>query len=317
MFPNHSISRAPLLIAALSLLAPGIAGAQATAKASYLYNLSDFTGVLPFTAVRVQPDPSQDETYVCNGGLVQIFNATGMEIYRFGEDEPLGYIYDLAVLEGGDLLLLSHHWDGYRTELVRCDYRGEVLERRPLAGMPEGWGGFQPSRMVLRGEKLYVVDLTRMKVAVLDRSGSFREAIDLAQVLNMNQREVADSGMNGFDVDDRGNLYFTIATKFTAYRLSAQGVLESFGKPGGTPGKFGVISGITADRSGTIYVVDTLKCVVSVFDRDFNFLYHFGGRTLRPGGLVAPRDITISGSGRIFVTQQANRGVSVYRLSSN
>jgi sugar lactone lactonase YvrE len=291
--------------------------AGAGVNASYIYNLSNFTGVLPFTWVRVVPDPSRDEIYVCNGGSVHVFNETGMEIYRFGEDEQLGYIYDLVVLENGDLLLLTHLYDGSRTALVRCDYRGEVLESRPLTGIPEGWGAFRASRMIFRGEKLYVVDHSSMKVAVLDLNGSFRESIDLAAILKMNDRQVSDSGIGGFNVDDLGNVYFTVPTKFTVYRLSPQGVLESFGKSGGAPGKFGVISGITADRSGTIYVVDTLKCVVLAFDRDFNFLYEFGNRTSRPGGLVAPKEATISGAGKIYVTQQANRGVSVYRVVPN
>ena len=124
--------------------------AESEVLASYVYNLSNFTGVLPFTWVRVVPDPSRDEIYVCNGGSVHVFNETGMEIYRFGEDDQLGYIYDLAVLENGDLLLLTHLYDGSRTALVRCDYRGEILERRPLTGIPEGWGSFRVSRMILR-----------------------------------------------------------------------------------------------------------------------------------------------------------------------
>jgi sugar lactone lactonase YvrE len=171
--------------------------------------------------------------------------------------------------------------------------------------------------MVVRGDKAYLVELPSMRVVVLDIGGAVREAIDIAAALKMTDRQVADTGLGGFDADNEGNIYFTITSRFKAYRRSADGKVESFGQPGGTPGKFSVIHGIAADRSGNIYVVDTLKCVVSSFDRDFNFLYNFGFRTNRPGGLVAPKDVSISGNGRFYVTQQANRGVNVYQVSSN
>ena len=125
------------------------------------------------------------------------------------------------------------------------------------------------------------------------------------------------SNLNGVDVDLDGNIYFTLATQFTAYRLRADRTVEFFGQPGGSQGKFGVIAGIAADRSGNIYVVDTLKCVVMVFDQNFNFLHEFGYRTSKPGGLVAPKDVTVSGDGRLYVTQQAGRGVNVYDVNFN
>jgi hypothetical protein len=311
------------LLAAISfILFSGMAGAQV--KASYLYNLSNFTGVIPFTWVRVVPDSAQNEVYVAEGGSVYVFNDTGMEIYRFGDYEQLGSVLDVAVLESGDLLLLGTNADGSGMSLFRCDYRGEIQSRLRLTGLPNEWGGFRPTKMTLRGEKLYLVDYTAKKVAVLDKeSGSLRETIDLAakletsKVLETGKKVVVDSGISGFDADDADNIFFTINTHFKAYRLSADRKVESFGQPGGAPGKFGVVAGIAADRSGNIYVVDTLKCVVMVYNSDFEFLEEFGYRTDAPGGLVAPKEVSVSGSGKIYVTQQANRGVNVYRLSSN
>jgi DNA-binding beta-propeller fold protein YncE len=306
-----------LLFAVISLvLFPAIAGAEV--KASYLYNLSNFTGVIPFTWVRVVQDEARNEVYVCDGNLVYVFNAVGMEIYRFGEDERLGIPLDVTVLESGDLLLLSIFHDGSPSpSLIRCDYRGEFLERRPVSGIPDDFGTFTPTRMVLRGEKLYLADLSQMKAAVADRGGFIRESIDIAEILEMKKKQVQDQlALNGFDADHEGNIYFTLPTLFKAYRLSADRTAESFGRPGGAPGRFGVVAGIAVDRSGAIYVADTLRCVVLAFDRDFNFLYEFGYRTFRPGGLVAPKEVTVS-LGRIYVTQQGIRGVTVYRKISN
>jgi hypothetical protein len=291
--------------------------AAAEAKASYLYNLSNFTGVIPFTWVRVVSDPIRNEVYVCSGGSVHVFNASGMEIYRFGDDELLGYPYDVATLENGDILLLSNFPGSSVPALVRCDYRGDFIERRSLTGIPGEWGVFRPTRMVLRGEKLYAADYSGMKAAVLDKSGSLLDSFDLSKELKVSERKAADFTLGGFDADDQGNLYFTVATQFKVYRLSGDRRLESFGAAGSIPGKFGIVAGVAADRSGTIYVVDTLKCVVMAFDQEFNFLHEFGYRTPKPGGLVAPKDATVSGDGMLYVTQQGERGVNVYRVSPN
>lgn len=284
---------------------------------TYLHTLSNFTGVIPFTWVRVVANEAGNEAYVADGGSVHIFSESGMETYRFGDDPRLGSMYDIAPLANGDLLLLSHFADGSGPALMRCNYRGEFLERRPLKGLSEGWSAFRPSRMVVRGETLYLADLSAMKVVVLDLEGFLQKTLDLAALLKLNGQQVADSGLGGFDVDDRGSLYFTIPTQFQAYRLSPEGGVASFGQPGSSPGKFGVIAGIAADRSGNVYVVDTLKCVVMAFDKELRFLTEFGYRTARPGGLVAPRGVTVSADGKLYITQQGKRGVSVYRARSN
>ncbi|MBP1599368.1 MAG: hypothetical protein H6Q05_4745 [Acidobacteria bacterium] len=290
----------------------------AAGNITYLFNLSNFTGVIPFTWVRVVSDQARNEVYVCDGNLVYVFNAFGMEIYRFGEDDRLGIPLDVTVLESGDLLLLSIFNDGSPSpSLILCDYRGEFLGRRPVSGIPDGFGTFTPTRMVLRGEKLYLADLSQMKAAVADQVGFIHESIDIAEILGMKVKQAQDYlGLNGFDADHEGNIYFTMPTLFKAYRLSANRTAESFGRPGGAPGRFGVVAGIAVDQSGTIYVADTLRCVVLAFDRDFNFLYEFGYRTFRPGGLVAPKEVTVS-LGRIYVTQQGIRGVTAYQGISN
>ena len=305
----------PFMMGLFLIIVPPHAGAAG--KASHLYNLSNFTGIVPFTWVRVVVDDARKETYVCDGNSVIVFNTSGMEVYRISDDIRLGRIFDLNILDNGDLLLLSHLADGSGAALVRCDYRGEPLERRLMKDLSESLAEYHPTRMVARGGKLYLADLPGMKVAVVDRSGGLVERRDLAEMLGMDGQNAADAGLGGFDVDEKGNLYFTLTTQFKVYRLSHENRLESFGQPGSSPGKFGVIAGVAADRSGAIYVVDTLKCMVMVFDRDFKFLFQIGNRSWRPGGLIAPKEATVSVDGRLYVTQQGKRGVSVYQVSSN
>ena len=80
-------------------------------------------------------------------------------------------------------------------------------------------------------------------------------------------------------------------------------------------GKFGVISGIEADAAGRIYVTDRLRCVVLVFDKDFQFVTEFGYRGAAPQNLIVPDDVAINDQNdTVYVSQAANLGVSVYKL---
>lgn len=310
----------------LCLASPGAANqgegeARPVITASYLYSLSDFTGTLPFTWVRVSVDDLRNEVYVAESGSVSIFNEAGMEIYRFGEDERLGQVLDVAALASGDLLLLTHQGHDSTPSLVRCDYRGGFLERRPLAGLPSEWEGsrgFRPTRMVLRGETLYLADLSGMRVAVADAAGAVRETVSLGPKLQMSGQQVGDSGLGGFDAGHDGTLYFTVPTQFRAFRMAPGREPEGFGQAGSSPGRFGVIAGIAADRNGTLYVVDTLKCAVMAFGPDLEFATEFGYRSFRrPEGLIAPKEATVADNGRLYVTQQARKGVSVFRVGVN
>ena len=75
------------------------------------------------------------------------------------------------------------------------------------------------------------------------------------------------------------------------------------------------MAGIVTDDKGYLYLTDTLKCAVLIFDKDFNFLTEFGYRGYGPGNLIAPREITLDSRGRLYVAQAARRGVSVYQVT--
>jgi outer membrane protein assembly factor BamB len=89
--------------------------------------------------------------------------------------------------------------------------------------------------------------------------------------------------------------------------------MRMFGTRGSSPGKFNIVSGITADDQGNIFVTDTLRCVVIAFDKDFNFKTEFGYRGLDPGNLIAPMELVVNND-RVYVSQSRSRGVSVYRI---
>lgn len=284
-------------------------------KASFLYTLSDATGTIPYNWVKLSADHVKHEVYVVNPTdlTIRIFNDQGMEVYSFGDDLSLGYVSDLAVDEQGDMLILSVK--GAMHTLARGNYRGEPKGAIEFKDFPPAFtDGFSPRTLAYRAGHIYLVDKERMKVAVTDGEGKFETGYDFAPLLKVDEKKRLETGIVGFNIDPQGNLLFTVPTTFTAGILSPDGKLRTFGTKGSTPGKFNIVGGIAADDKGYIYVADTLRCVVMVFDRDFTFKTEFGYRGTEPGNFIAPMEI-VAMDGRVYVTQSRSRGVSVYRVS--
>ncbi len=282
-------------------------------RGAFLYNLSDFTGTIPYNWARVFIDRERNESYVLYQNFFRVFNENGMEIYRFGDDIDLGHIVDAAVDGDGNILMLSYKMSEY--SITRANFRGEPIGRIEIKNLPPEFSKFLPNRMIYQAGNLYFASLGGLRAVVTDSDGNFKYGFDMVAVLQLEEKERADNEMVGFSVDREGNILFTIPVLFKAFKLSPDKKLTSFGRPGGAPGRFGVIAGIVTDKMGNYLVVDKLKCVVSVFDRETNFLTEFGYRGFMPGNLIAPDDIAIDDKGKIYVTQSRNRGVSVFQLT--
>ncbi len=289
---------------------------MANVKAAFLYSLSNFTGKIPYNTTRMTVDKKTGEIYVIYENLLKVFNSAGMEIYHFGEDLDVGQILDLAVVPDGDLLLLTVK-DSKET-LVRCNYRGDPVSRVELKKLPSEFSGFVATRLVCHGDSLYLASTAStegMKIVITDLEGNFRKGYDLFSLLELEEKERGNAEIFGFSVDGSGNILFTIPVLFKAFMLSNEGNISYFGKAGGAPGKFNIVSGIVRDNQGNILVVDRLKSAVMVFDKKFNFVTQFGFRGRRPENLFAPDDIAIDRNDRIYVTQGRKRGISVFKIT--
>lgn len=303
------------------LLAPFPAHASAEVKSTYLYSLSNFHGKLPYSDVRVRVDKARDEVYVIERGVVRVFNDSGMEFFWFGDNPELESIYDLAVDEAGGISLLS--FDLTRPEdpkyfLIHCNYRGDVKEKLTLTGLPAAYSRFFPNYLYYRDGRFVFLSRSKMQVVVTDRNGVFLKGHDLAEILEISEKDRPNTEIFGFNLDPEGNMLFTVSVLFKAFVVSSEGkVVASFGKGGSAPGLFGVVSGIARDDLGNYLVVERLRSVVMVFDREFRFLKEFGYRGEKPANLIRPNDVAVGNAGKIYVTQIWNRGVSVFNVTTD
>jgi hypothetical protein len=278
---------------------------------TYLYNLSSSFGPLPLSNVQLSYDREHRELFVTGDGPVRVFNDSGMETFTFGDDPELGFVLSVASTEGGALVALAAQ--AGRMAIVRCSFRGEfrgVIEPR---GVPEAYAHLVPSILRYHDGKLYLADQAGMRILVLDLEGNYVAGYDVAAKLNEAPRR-DDLGLRGFNVDREGNILFTIQPLFTAYTMSPEGEIQAFGQRGSAPGKFNIVGGIARDDAGNYYVSDMLKSAVLVFDKDRVWRSEFGYRGPRPGNLAAPEDVVAVGD-RVFVSQRARRGVSVFRVA--
>jgi len=287
--------------------------------AYYLYNLSDFSGSVPYNWAGLAVDKEQNEIYVVYKNDIEVFNAKGMKIYSFGDDENIrGVIYDVAVAADGNIFLLLHEEDSY--SVMRCNYRGESVSEIKFSNFPPAYSRVNPSRIIYRSGNLYLADLmASKKVVITDTNGNFLDGYDINALFGLDEYDKKpgqEKEIAGFSVDREGNMLFTVPTIFRAFVLTPDGRVRSFGESGNIPGKFSVVAGIAADDSGNIYIADTLKSVVMIFDKDFKFIMELGYRGEKPGNLIAPRNMIVN-NGNIYVSQSRKRGVSVYRIVNN
>jgi hypothetical protein len=318
----HSLRRGPdrpALFAAFaraaafaSCLVLSATAAPAQVTPTYLFTLSNFEGPLHDDWVRVYVDQERSETYVLYQNVIRVFNASGMEIFSFGDDLDLGQIVDVVVDAKGDILLLSYK--DQASLVTRCNYRGIPIAPLPITGLPAGVT-FYANRMALRNGLLYFAALNQSTIVITDVNGTFRRRIDMLALLEVPERDKVGAEMIGFTVDAGGNIFVTFPTLFKVYKLAPDGTLTSFGRPGSGTGRFGVIAGIVSDSQGDLLVADKLNCVVLVFDKDFNFISQFGYRGARPENLVAPADLAIDAKDRVYISQGRRRGVSVFALA--
>jgi len=308
-------------LTAFLFLAPFPAKAGADVKSTFLYSLANFHGKLPYNEVRVRVDRARNEVYVVERGIVRVFNENGMEFFWFGDNAELESIYDLAVDEKGDVSLLSFdltHPEDPKYFLVHCNYRGDVKEKLTVTGIPVEYSGFFPNYMFYRDGKFLFLSSSLMRVVVTDKRGVFQRGYDLADILEIPEKDRPNTEIFGFNLDSDGNMLFTVPVLFQAYVVSPDGKLAgSFGKAGSAPGMFGVVSGIAKDDQGNYLVVERLRSVVMVFDKEFRFLKEFGYRGGKPGNLVRPNEVAMGNGGKLYVTQVRNQGVSVFSVTSN
>ncbi|MGZ6142672.1 MAG: hypothetical protein ACXWLM_05005, partial [Myxococcales bacterium] len=245
-------------------------------QSSFLYAIDDGAGRRSMGWAALTWEPKNSELFLVANGVVDIFNDNGLATYSFGDDSQVGSPVAVAALDDGELIVVASR--EMTTQLIRCNFRGEPLAKIELNGLPKEFGEFSANAIGVAGGKLYLADKNAMKVVIADPDGAVLKTLELAKLIGLGPKDPAEAMMRGFNVDRDGNVLFTVASVFSAYVMSPDGKFRAFGQKGSTPGKFNIVSGIAADEEGRLFITDSLRAVVMVFDSSFQFIGEFGYR---------------------------------------
>lgn len=291
-------------------------------QVGFLYMLANFSGPIPSQWARIDYDQQNNEIITLNprSNEVQIFNREGMELYAFGDNGEIPRLRDIAFGDDGTIYGLSRNFRDNGIQVF--NYRGEPESSVFLKDFPEEWTNFYANRMEYQDGKFYLLNSNAMQIAVVSSDGTFIQMHDVGKRLwavveekDPEKKKITVVDISGFNIDNKGNIYFTSPLISSAFRLNLDGTIIPFGRSGSGPGKFGIVSGIAADELGNIYVADRLRSVVLIFDPNFIFQGEFGYRGGREEDMLVPDDLVVDQQGdRIFVSQAANKGVGAYRV---
>jgi hypothetical protein len=303
---------------ALSIFAAAPVAAQV--GVAYQYRLSNFSGVIPYSAVQMFADRYHDEVYVGEGDSIRVFNSAGMEIYEFTHDAmKLGSVLDINASKNGDIRILSYCPGSDACApgalVSRYDYRGDLMGTFALTGLPDPLREFIPNRMVESQEKLVFASTTALHVVITDLAGAYQSDVDLLAGVEASEKARDGAELGGFGVGRDGAFLYTIPTAFRAFRRKPDGTSAAWGKPGSGPGSFGVTGAIVEDDNGNFLVADRSRSVVIVFSPNLIYLKEFGTRGPKDGRLVRPAHLAIGAGGKLYVSQLAMRGVAVFSLT--
>ena len=159
-----------------------------------------------------------------------------------------------------------------------------------------------PVDMALDGEKnLYITSFTTGRIVKVDANGRISDVFQPS----------LSSKLYGIDCFG-GRLAVSDFSGDSVHILSVSGKkILKFGGSGGNDGQIHGPEGISFDRKGMIYVVDSGNNRVQKFNQEGEFILKFGEKGEYEGQLNGPTDVAVA-NGKIYVTDTGNRRIACF-----
>jgi len=206
---------------------------------------------------------AQDNIYVTDSlaGKVFVFDSSGKFRRAIGSlkggegyfKRPTG----IAVDSAANRIYLT---DTLRDKLFVLDMDGSILQTIGKRG--NGQTEFNlPTEVLVRDQRLFVVDAMNFRVQFLERSGAFQ-----AQVGNIGDTSGTMFRPKGIAMDSESHLYVVDALWGVIQVFDEQGrLLYYFGSRGTGSGEFQLPAGLFIDHDDRIFVVDSFNRRIQVY----------------------------------------------------
>lgn len=264
-------------------------------------------------------DTPHGEIYVADGGnhRVVVLDDRGLPKAEFKRTvlksgtttEVPGEPSRIAVNSRGDIYIV----DLLAQYVEVCDYRGRMLRRIELHddSLPGGPVVKATAVAIDHRDNVYIASLTRVYV--------FDAQDRLLRTIGTKGTDPGQfTAITALWVDRNGRIYVTDFRGLAVHVLAADGtVITAFGQHDSGVTNFGLPVGICTDVRNNIWVVDTLRHIVSVFRTKGNsieYLDHIGAYGATPGLFAFPMAVTGSDNGRLVVTDRVGGRVQCFEF---
>jgi sugar lactone lactonase YvrE len=137
-------------------------------------------------------------------------------------------------------------------------------------------GQFKPVDVAISGDRLYVTDLLKQQVFVLDKHTG-------ETLFSFGEPGTGEGRMRhptSLAIGPDGTVYLSDTSNFRIQQFTADGeYIREIGQVGTGFGSFARPKGVSVDREGRVYVVDAGFQNVQIFDQQGRILMFFGGTT--------------------------------------
>lgn len=170
---------------------------------------------------------------------------------------------------------------------------------------------FKPASMATFGDRLYVADLARQQILILDR----KAGKELGVIGSVGDEPGQFRLPVGVTTDKNGNVYVSDMMRCVVQKFGPDGKLAwSFGQQGDAGGTFARPKHLAVDSDGLIYVVDAAFQNVQMFNSDHKFLMHFGAAGEFPGAMNLPVGIAVTDKDLEYFKDKIYPGFEAKRL---
>ncbi len=174
----------------------------------------------------------------------------------------------------------------------------------PLAGL-------KPAGVAVHGDRLYVTDIKRQGVIILERA-SGKETGFIGTVGDEDGQFRLPLGVS---TDKAGNVYVVDMMRCRVQKFTKDGTfISGFGEAGDHVGGFARPKQLAVDNDGIVYVVDSAFQNVQMFNDKYELLMHFGSVGAYPGAMSLPVGIAVTDTGLQYFQGLVHPGFQIKRL---
>ncbi len=166
-----------------------------------------------------------------------------------------------------------------------------------------------PSCITVGDGKVYVGDTFRKRVYVYDLEGN--------ALMEFGFKELDTPAGIAIDRINK-RILVSDAKRHMIFVYGYDGrLITTYGRPGRGRVEFHTPYGITIDKEGRIYVVDSGNFRLQILDKDGNFLKSIGSVGTSPGNFTRPKGVALDSDGHIYVLDSAFANFQIFDYDGN